>query len=211
MTARQVPTPKFVSDSEMLHLKNSSQIKTGKATRTGGLVKTEFALEFDELSRQWKSEKSGARNMMRFQGGVVHLQITIGVYLLHRFKPKKGNPDSEDLFSVIMEHELIHVADDIDIVSNWLPPRVRQDRQVIANLDYLNPIVERSYNHWIKKRKLEQWILKGPWAQERNRRQQLRDSKEEYGKVQDELASIESRHALPKHVKEKLRKRQNAH
>ena len=98
-----------------------------------GLTKAEFSLRFSNPGQQWKQVRTGSGPpFWQFQGGDVFLEVEITVYVLDGDRPHPGDRISNRIFAIIVEHELLHVLDEIDLVSQWMPAQARQDEKVKA-------------------------------------------------------------------------------
>jgi hypothetical protein len=184
-----IPAPKIVNTATM-NSKASHQQKVGMLTAVGGLVVPHLKLRFPDIKKQWKSVgPAGPRSMWYFQGGDVYFDLTLEVYILETFRPNAADPISKKLFGVVMEHELLHVHDEIDVVKNWLPKTAYQDKKVKSLLSDGRPLGKKDYEHWIVKGHLENW-LKGTWVPERNRRASVRDSKHGYAPFRQRIDNL---------------------
>ena len=91
-----------------------------------GYTDTDLSVSFADLSGSWRNDGE----IWKFLGGEVIFTCTIGVYVDERAKPAAKRRCLE----MIMTHEFLHVRDEIDIVTNWLPREVLNDAFVKANL-----------------------------------------------------------------------------
>jgi hypothetical protein len=181
LTGSDVPEPVFATKQKIESLLHTpSKI-------VSGLVTAKFSLSFANLVSQWKQlpQKSGP-SKWQFQGGEVYLQSLIGLYLLEDRKPQKNDSRSRSIFRIIMEHELEHVLDDMEIVKTWLPAFAYKDDIVDRYLGQGQMMDDSMFQQFIKGPKLQAW-LEGPWQDERNRRKNLRDSPQEYDRLQREF------------------------
>jgi hypothetical protein len=111
--------PFMVSMAEMVTEAIDRRNRYGYATRASldsfpsGYTRSDLTLRFVNFSRQWRSEAS----RWHYQGGQICLELTLGVFADERAE------DRPQCLSMILTHELKHVADEIDIVTNWLPRR----------------------------------------------------------------------------------------
>lgn len=184
--------PSFVTPERMLGL-----LRTRQAGATGsglgvvhGLTKAEFSLRFDDIDRQWTRETSGGNSAWVFQGGDVYFEVAIEVFVLEGDRPDPDDAVSEQIFAVIVEHELLHVTDAIDIVSDWMPPRAYADRMVKRYLADAQPVQDRMFRAWFRSNQFEQWLEVGLWAREHNRRDALRDAPAEYAALQERIDNL---------------------
>jgi hypothetical protein len=91
-----------------------------------GYTDTDLAVCFADLGAAWRRDG----DFWRFAGGQVVLTLSIGVYVDERANAR-GRRRCVDL---ILTHEFLHVRDEIDIVTNWLPTAALADAFVRANL-----------------------------------------------------------------------------
>lgn len=91
-----------------------------------GYTDTDLAVGFADFANQWRCESG----FWRFLGGDVSLTLSIGVHADERTRPA----GKRRCLAMILEHEWIHVQDEIDIVTNWLPREALADAFVRANL-----------------------------------------------------------------------------
>jgi hypothetical protein len=100
------------------------------------------------------------------------LDVLISVYVAEGFKPF---PKS---VAVILEHEFLHVQDEIDIVSRFMPQAAQQDEYVKRYLTQAQPVDESMYRRWFgpSATGFRDWLHDGIWATEHNGRANARDS-----------------------------------
>lgn len=91
-----------------------------------GYTDTNLAVTFADLAGSWRLDG----DIWRFCGGEIVLTCTIGVYVDERAKPRARRRCLE----MILTHELLHVRDEIDIVTNWLPRAALGDAFIRSNL-----------------------------------------------------------------------------
>lgn len=91
-----------------------------------GYTDTDLAVTFSDFERSWRQEG----DVWRFCGGEVVLTATIGVYVDERAK----SAARRRCLGMILTHELQHVRDEIDIVTQWLPREALSDAFVRSNL-----------------------------------------------------------------------------
>ncbi|RDJ21759.1 hypothetical protein DWF00_25765 [Bosea caraganae] len=195
LVADDLRMPNFVKPQEMMALlTDTPNYNPSRLAITHGLVKTEFAFVFPAIDEQWR-RAAGPQNRItrQFQGGDVFAQATIAVHVLHADRPLEKNKLSEKLFVVIWEHELLHVLDDIEIMRDWLPEKVRDDEWVKKYMTEARELDESSFDHYIRKDKLTPWLRDGFWQEERNRRAAIRDAPARYAELNEAIANIRSR------------------
>ena len=111
--------PFLVSMADMVTEALGRRNRYGYATRASldafpsGYTRSDLTLRFVNFSRQWRFEAS----RWHYQGGQICLELTLGIFADERAE------DRPECLSMILTHELKHVADEIDIVTNWLPRR----------------------------------------------------------------------------------------
>jgi hypothetical protein len=91
-----------------------------------GYTDTDLSVSFANFGRSWRSEGE----FWRFTGGEVVLTCSIGVYVDER----AGTAERRRCLEMILTHEFLHVRDEIDIVTNWLPREALGDAFVRSNL-----------------------------------------------------------------------------
>ena len=189
-------------------LRSGSTLAQGAGGQLGtvnGLVTSELTLRFADASKQWNSRPLGGANQgpveFTFQGGKVHVDLSMGIYVLNTNKPLVRDAVSEKIFSVVYSHELLHVLDNIEMINNWFMPRLKQNRVIDDYLIKRKPYIygrqidspqhlSSEFPKFIKD-KLET-EAHNIWAVEANRRQSVRDAPAEYKKVQDKINDLRS-------------------
>ena len=177
----------------------------GQLGTVNGLVTSQIRLRFADQQRQWKSRPVGGPNQgpveFTFQGGKVHIDLALGIYVLNTNKPIAGDSVSDKIFSVIYSHELLHVLDNIEMIDNWFLPLLKQNRIVNEYLIKRTPYVYGRGADSLQRLTMEfpKFILDkieteahNIWAVEANRRQAIRDAPVEYGKVQSKINDLRS-------------------
>jgi len=211
-----VPAPIYVSVEEMMRLSRSGS--SGGTTGGGlgivhGRVTSDFSIRFASLQEQWVpvtpdgapgratagprgpgsfAAPAGGARWWQFRGGDVHLELKLGLYLLEMVRPDPADDLSVQIFAVVVEHELLHVADEIDVLTRWLPSEAYRDDMVRRYLSEARPVDDSMFQHWFRGSGFQRWI-EHTWAQEHNRRAALRDSPAEYAVVRRRLEELESR------------------
>jgi hypothetical protein len=174
-----------------------------------GLVTRELEVRFDNPAAQWQLVYQGQRPTrgpatFQFRGGTVNINLKLGIYVLNINEPKPSDPISVQIFATVYEHELLHVLDDIDIVNNWLPPRLNPEQTTISRyLVQAQPFtygtqgqtidqIEREFRNYIQER-VQSTIRNDIWAPETNRRGSARDAPGEYRIVQERIDTLRAR------------------
>lgn len=177
----------------------------GQLGTVNGLVTSQITLRFADTHRQWKSRPLGAANMgpveFTFQGGKVHIDLSLGIYVLNTAKPLPGDKISEQIFSVVYSHELLHVLDNVEMLDKWFLPLLKQNRAVDEYLMQKKPFVFGRTVDPSQKLAAEfpafitnkiETEAHNLWAVEANRRQAIRDAPAEYRKVQSKVDDLRS-------------------
>lgn len=207
-----VRAPNYVDVTGMSRLSRS-----GTAARTGaggglalvnGMVTNDLQVRFDNIVRQWRCTPVGGASSRQgparfeFQGGDVHLDLSLGIYILNINQPEARDQLTVDIFAAIYSHELLHVLDEIDIVRNWLTPRLLAEPTIARYLVQAQPYVfgtqsqtlaqvEQDFRAFIQT--TIQTAVHNVWAVEANRRQGIRDAPAEYRIVQERVDTLRSR------------------
>jgi hypothetical protein len=134
-----------------------------------GLTVPDFSLEFPDFANQWRLLSSTPPRRWQFQGGPLSLECLIKIFVDDR---ARGRPEVLD---PIMEHEFLHVADEIEILQTDLPARLKQDSIVQRYLIDQNPVDDAMFQNWFKTDKFQDYV-QPTWAEEHNRRAHRRDS-----------------------------------
>lgn len=140
-----------------------------------GLTIPEFSLEFPDFAAQWKSTSSGGVTKWTFQGGPLLLKSLIKIYVDDRAQGRA------DIVDVIMEHEFMHVADEIQVLRVDVPARLREDSIVKQYLIEKQPVDSAMFQNWFKTKKFQEYV-EPVWAEEHNRRGKHRDSGMDYAR-----------------------------
>jgi hypothetical protein len=165
-----VRAPFFISAMEMQRLAPAQTIKV-----IAGLTTAEFSLCFANPSLQWRQVRSGgALTRWQFQGGKVSLNVLISVYVAEGFQ------SYNQALAVILELELLHVQDEIDIVSRFMPMAALRDQYVQRYLVEGREVDDPMYRRWFAGTGFQEWVHDSVWAPEHNRRGQMRDSGAEW-------------------------------
>jgi hypothetical protein len=204
-----VRSPKIVDAAEMMRLTpRTSPSQSGNLSSVEGLVKSDLTARFPNPTSQWRRSTVSGTNPSRgpwqfqFTGGDVLLDLALEIYLLNTADYNPNDDLSVQIFARIYEHELLHVLDAIDILNNWLPPRLRADPTVMRYLmqgqayTYGTPSMtvaqgDRDFQAFITN--TIQGVVHSLWATESNRRTAQRDSPAQYKIVQDQVDSLRAR------------------
>lgn len=129
-----------------------------------GYTDTSLRLSFPDLKRQWRRE---GREWL-FDGGQILLTLEVGVYADERAG------DRDEALVRILEHELLHVRDEIELVQQWLPARALRTPFVTSH--FRAPIPEAEFQRRIcgsgdgSGSELEQLIQRSLWIPESSSR-----------------------------------------
>jgi hypothetical protein len=172
----------------MLHAQRNGQ--GGGLGVVHGLTTADFSVRFSNILQQWKQVRTGSVPFWQFQGGDVYFDVTITVYVLEGDRPRLNDPISDRIFAIIVEHELLHVLDEIDIVSKWMPSRAYQDDKVKKYLTNAEPVDDSMFRNWFQGPGLGNWLKDGLWALEHNQRAGVRDAPAQYGILQRQIDKL---------------------
>jgi len=193
LSAGSVPAPTYVSPEQMLALRKSQpQHQAGGGIAiTHGLTTADFALCFSNFQAQWRQVSANAAvPFWQFQGGDVYFEVTIGVSVLEGNRPDPNDAESRQIFAILMEHELLHVLDEIDIVSQWMPSRGYQDQMVRRYLGDAQTVDDSMFRHWFRGTRFQDWLRDGLWTPEHNRRKDIRDSAAAYAPFRQRIEAL---------------------
>ncbi len=195
LSSTSVPAPNFIDPTTMVSLLRSASGGHGRGLGvTHGLTTSEFAVTFANPAQQWRQVRTGAAvPSWQFQGGDVFFDTTITVYVLEGDRPQPGDDLSRQLFAIIMEHELLHVLDEIDIVSRWMADEAYKDEKVLRYLSNAQPVDNAMFQSWFRGSGFSNWLKDGLWAPEHNRRGSVRDAAHQYAALQRRIDDIRIR------------------
>ncbi len=180
LSLSDVRAPIYVTATEMQRLSPSRTISV-----VAGLTKTEFSVRFANFNMQWRQVSSRATNQQwQFQGGRIYFQIRIGLYVAEGFQ------SLDNILSVIMEHELLHVQDEIDIVRWYMRSEAPKDRWIKRYLIDKSPVHESMLDRMFRRNGFNRWVHDGLWAPEHNRRAQSRDSGQEWTDYRERIDAL---------------------
>ena len=158
-----------------------SQLAPDKFPAPAGLTVATRDLSV-KLQGIWKQSGTGPVTW-QWQGGAMQLEVAVAVYMIDKYRPV------EKLFELILSHELMHVQDDIDIVSQYLPQELPRDPLVKKYLIDHAPVDDSMYRNFFCTDKLQQ-NLREIWAGERNLRGHQRDSGALYEQYKLKIAKL---------------------
>ncbi len=76
-----------------------------------GYTRSDLSVRFADFDRQWQC----TNGQWRYLGGRIELNLSLAVYADRRAESKPR------CWAMILEHELLHARDEIEIVKNYLP------------------------------------------------------------------------------------------
>jgi|SRR5215216_3274300 len=153
-----------------------------KSLVVGGYTDPKFSLRFSDFDNQWKqTQPSNPESAWEFQGGVVFLELTITVYVNQVFQ------NLDKVLVMIMEHELLHVSDEINIATQYLPTHAPKGNYVKKFLIGREKVDNRTFENWIKSKGFENYLRDEIYVPEHNRLAEARDFGREYNKYQKKI------------------------
>lgn len=170
--------PIFVSAEQMQELAPANTIKI-----IAGLTVTDFSLKFSNPS-QWTQVRLGNGVLLwQFTGGPVILDILISVYVAQGFNNKT--------IALILEHEFLHVQDEIDIVSKFMPKAALKDQYVDKYLTRGQDLDDSMYQNWFKGTMFSKWVHDNVWVPEHDKRGEARDSGAQWNSYRQRIADLQ--------------------
>ena len=165
--ANDVRVPIYVSAERMQRLAPSRTIAV-----VAGLTDADVAWRFENIAQQWRElpPAPGTPSRWQFQGGVVHIELRLTLYVAQGFQR------SPQILNTIMEHELLHVADELAILSRELVPAAQRNATVRRYLTDGTAMLERQYQSWVPGGRFTTLLREEIWAPLHNRRSRARDS-----------------------------------
>jgi hypothetical protein len=202
-------TPKTIPDAE-LQVRAKAQHHLGSLSTVYGLTDVDVSVWFEDpvpgsllglnLGRtpQWVMDESGR---WQFQGGTIYLEAKITVFINENHKNYRY---ADELFDMIMSHELEHVKDEEDIMKS-LPNLLSRDptlRKLLIDNGSGEPdkLLDPTFQHWFidkmtdlgrQMTHFEHWVLH-TWADEHNKREKKRDSGPRYAQYQNNISNLQN-------------------
>lgn len=136
-----------------------------------------------KLQGQWKQITTGPVQW-QFQGGEIQLAVTIGVYAIDKYLEQGGK-----LYTLILSHELMHVQDDVEVVTQYLPQELPKDNYVKKYLLDQATVDDAMYHNWFMADRFEKYV-RDTWILERNSRGEKRDSGPLYERYKLDIAKL---------------------
>ena len=103
-----------------------------------GYTLSDLTIRIDDLNSQWRLSSG----QYRYRGGIIYLDLQITVYVTDQAREKQRCRD------LIMEHEMLHVNDEREIIMTALPERLLTHPAIMS--DFRAPINERDFNSRIR-------------------------------------------------------------
>lgn len=195
--------PIFVDSSGLQALrknKNSDSQGQGLST-TAGLTVPAFSLSFEDFDKQWTKKDASGGAQWVFNGGAVYLNVELAVYIL------QGYDDPPKAYAAIVEHEYLHVYDDIIIAKKTVPEELlKDDTYTKPYLVQGKAVSDATFQSVFKGDRYSKWV-EPIWAEKRNERERFRDSTEEYKRFRDRIEEARSELVRP-HGRPELKQRQ---
>ena len=120
MPAGAMLLPNYVSPAELVRLRSSQQDYTsGSLAITHALVAPIYTMNFEAL--RWQTLDNGR---VRFVEGAVRLDLNLTIYMDRNYPHNSENRFIRGIFAEIMNHELEHMADEINVVTEYMPGRL---------------------------------------------------------------------------------------
>lgn len=182
--------PHIISQDKMVVRARNTGIHKGLTT-VAGLTEAQMSLSFANPKKQWKQMKRsrarsgrGHESLWKFQGGCVYVDLTVTIYVssaYHEYAPQ---------FAFIMEHEYLHVSDEIDIITRHMPLKLKMNPTVKGFL--IKPTLAPQVTYeWFCNGKWSEAMRMALWVVEHNKKAATRDTgpaREEYQKKFEQLS-----------------------
>ena len=158
------------SMAEMITISIERRDKYGYQTEANlgsfpaGYTRSDLDVRFENFDQQWR--RNGDNWV--YQGGSIKLELTLAVYADQRAKNRAR------CWSLILEHEYLHVCDEIDLVMNHLPQTLNSSPIIRGYLQMPTP--DREFNDTFRGRgsgegsEFERRIQESIWIGESSRR-----------------------------------------
>jgi hypothetical protein len=200
LSASNTPAPIFISPEKMVSMLKAVDDPHSRGLGiTHGLTTTAFSVSFSDFANQWKKvEKGSAKPFWQFQGGDIYFDATITVYVLEGDRSQPHDQLSRKIFNIIMEHELLHVADEVDIITNFAPEESYKDEMVKKYLTKAELMDDAMLHSWFRDDRFSKWIRDGVWAPEHNARKAIRDAPAQYQALGKQISDLRSQATIPK-------------
>ena len=168
---------------------------TSVGSGVNGLTEAGFSVYFENPSSQWVKDKSGT---WQFQGGNVVVRVDLLILVTAKYE---GETFRNDAVALIMTHELKHWVDNVDIVTNWLPAKLKAHADIKRLLfdDGMGQparLSQAEYDKWFTLVNPEtdgtRWedAIIDTYVAERDRRDQRRDTSNEYQTYSSNISAL---------------------
>jgi hypothetical protein len=139
--------PAIIPTERMIELSRNSAAPGGALGTVGGLTEAYFYIEFSDFRSQWRLVRiAGAReSFWQFQGGVITLAVGIKIFVRDTYDPGK-DATTLAIFALILEHELHHVFDEIDLIKQDMPSQARSHPVFLRWLHRQEPVPPNDFN-----------------------------------------------------------------
>lgn len=186
--------PKIIPHDELQLRAGYTKVES-VGSGVNGLTEPGFSVDFENRSFQWEKDKSG---MWQFQGGNVVVRLDLLICVTAKYE---GETFRNDAVALIMTHELKHWQDNVDIVTNWLPTKLKalaDIKRLLIDDGTGQParLSQADYDKWFNQvnpstggTKWEDLII-DTYVLERDRRDQLRDSSKEYQDYSSNISAL---------------------
>ena len=164
--------PRFATPAELVKLAIARRQKYGYRDEQGarlatpaGYTLTDLKIRIINLRRQWR--KKSTSHYWQYFGGDICLELKITVFVTTRAESRQGCID------LIMAHEMLHVADEINIATNVLPKRLPHQKYMKSYFASL--IADRDFRRLVagdgqgRGSQLEEDIQRIAWVPESGR------------------------------------------
>ena len=133
---------------------SSVQVRGGLAI-TRGLTMAHFYLDFPDFGAQWREVnlRGLTEPHCQFLGGNIQVVVAIEVYVLESYRPEVDSTNSA-IFALVLEHELHHVRDSIDLAVSFMPARLLGDELSRRYLIDRQSIERRSLSYYFEGHRL---------------------------------------------------------
>ena len=186
--------PKILPHAD-LQIRAGGTSVTSVGSGVNGLTEPAFSVSFESPRTQWAKDQSG---MWQFQGGNVVVRLDLLILVTDKYE---GESYRNDVVALIMTHELKHWQDNVDIVTTWLPPKLKTHadiKRLLIDDGKGQParLSQAEYDKWFTQvnpetegTKWEDAII-DTYIAERDRRDQRRDSSNEYQTYSSNISAL---------------------
>lgn len=122
----QTPAPAFVSLADLVRVRQERQRLYGYTPPASsaldiaaGFTDARFSVRFVDFATQWRRDG----DYQVYLGGTVRLAFRLRIYADERTRPAARHA----CLALLMNHELLHLRDDIEIATGWLGAALERD------------------------------------------------------------------------------------